>query len=76
MPPTPTPAPAGPRDVTSSCSVDQLLELRGRALELAHARVTQRAGGSQESEDQRRRRITGDAAAYVEFLLAGKVYGA
>lgn len=73
MPPTPTPAPTAPRDVTQSCSVDQLLDLRIRALELAHSRVTQRSGVSSESEGDRRRRITADASAYVDFITAGKI---
>lgn len=74
----PTPAPTGPRDVTQSCTAEQLLEVRQRALELAHSWPLNGNGvngTTRESDSQRRQRITADAAAYVEFILAGKIAG-
>lgn len=63
--------PEGPRDITNSCSTEELLQVRQRALELASARISE---GEPERYPERRQRVTEDAAAYVEFMLTGKVF--
>ncbi len=69
----PTPAPIGDRDVTGECSATQLLQVRQHALDLANSRLPVNA--QVESDASRRLRVTADAAAYVNFILAGKISG-
>lgn len=49
--------------------------MREQALQLAHSRPLNGVPGTRESDSARRTRVTADAAAYVEFILAGRVYG-
>lgn len=75
MPPTPPAPPVyAPRDVSTGITDQELSDLRRHALDLANGRVS--VGGqpnARESDAERRHRVTADAAAYVDFLLRGKI---